>query len=139
VWPLFIFTVASSLVSSRPVIATANDYRWGRTDASAAEPGASLVALVLTPLFILFFWGLLDATSEHATIKPRSRRARTHRGCHGGRRTRELCRAQQSSSPRSRMPFFLKWRRSLTMRQRLLAEKENGERRNVTMMSKDDA
>jgi hypothetical protein len=82
VWYLFIFTVASSMVSSFPDIATAHDYRWGRTDASVAEPGAYLIALILTPLFILFVWWLLYAASEHPPVKPRSRRVRTHSSCH---------------------------------------------------------
>src|SRR6516165_5314739 len=40
-------------------------------------------------------------------------------GCHGFRRTRKLCRAQQSSITRSRMPCFHRRIRSFTMRQRL--------------------
>src|SRR5215470_17702257 len=40
-------------------------------------------------------------------------------GCHGLRRTRKLCRAQQSSITRSRTPSFHRRIRSFTMRQRL--------------------
>jgi len=65
------------LALSLPVIANAGHDRWGRTDASVAEPGAYLVALILTPLFIAFFLWFLHAASEQPSNVSRSSRART--------------------------------------------------------------
>jgi hypothetical protein len=58
-------------------------------------------------------WGIAGREALPTCVSPASTG-----GCHGGKRTRTCCRAQERSSTRSRTPGVPRWIRACTRRQR---------------------